>query len=281
MDSDIALPAVPNRSGSPADLAVRCSADYPDTDAFALVGQNWSLSQNEWRLWDGKGLHLTQSGNVLHIRSEEDPEAAEQLQWVLGAGFCAMLLRHGSVPWHAAALAFGDSAILIMGDSGKGKSTTAMALIAVGARLLADDLVVPVIKGDDIVIPPVFLNLRLTRQTTNYFDVQGVAGADGKISVSVPQAPDDRAIPLRAIYVLGDRVDEIGAPVRLPKTRAWGELLKNLFARAVVPAFARSAHAGAVARRMVDRIPVFEVHAPEGLDRMIGMAETIRAAVES
>ena len=249
------------------------------TSGAALQGENWSMSQEEWRLWDGKGLNLAQSGSELRVWSHENPEAPERIQWIVGAGFCAMLLRRGTIPWHAAALAFDDKAILIMGGSGTGKSTTAMALIAAGARLLADDLVAPAAEEGLIVIPPVFLRLRLTRQSADHFCVAGIKGADDKVSISVPHTLNDRPLPLRAIFVLGDRIVGLGTIERLPKAQAWAELLRNLFARPVVPAFVGSERAATMARRMIDSVPVFQLRTRDGLDRLSDIAETIRAAI--
>ena len=51
-----------------------------------------------------------------------------------------LLVRRGLVSFHAACLAKGDGAILIMGDKGRGKSTLSSALQSRGWQLLADDL---------------------------------------------------------------------------------------------------------------------------------------------
>jgi hypothetical protein len=280
VDSDIALPALSGRPDLTVNATIRLETGHPAmTIGDAFQGENWSMSRDEWRLWDGKGLNLAQSGSELRVWSHENPEAPERIQWIVGAGFCAVLLRRGTIPWHAAALALDDKAILIMGDSGTGKSTTAMALIAAGARLLADDLVAPGVEKDLIVIPPTFLRLRLTPQSADYFCVAGVEGADDKVSISVPHALDDRPLPLRAIFVLGDRIAGPGTSERLPKAQAWAELLKNLFARPVVPAFAGSERAATKARRMIDSVPVFQLRPRDGLDRLSDVAETIRAAI--
>lgn len=57
------------------------------------------------------------------------------LTWAL----CLALRELGIVPLHAAALVHGDRAIVIVGDSGVGKTTTALALVAAGCVPLHDD----------------------------------------------------------------------------------------------------------------------------------------------
>lgn len=48
---------------------------------------------------------------------------------------------HDPLVLHATAIAFGNTGLLIIGKSGSGKSTLALQLIAIGAKLVADDRV--------------------------------------------------------------------------------------------------------------------------------------------
>jgi hypothetical protein len=50
-----------------------------------------------------------------------------------------LLRRRGYMPLHAFAAAVGDRALLLLGDTGAGKTTTGLSLLARGARLLSND----------------------------------------------------------------------------------------------------------------------------------------------
>ena len=57
-----------------------------------------------------------------------------------------------TVQLHASAVMVSGRALLIRGASGKGKSALALQLIALGARLIADDQVVLSRRGDTVVL---------------------------------------------------------------------------------------------------------------------------------
>ncbi len=61
-----------------------------------------------------------------------------------------VLKKVGRLVWHSAAVTKDGIAILLPGVSGSGKSTTALNLLTVGYRLLADDLVVLRPRGDNL-----------------------------------------------------------------------------------------------------------------------------------
>lgn len=51
---------------------------------------------------------------------------------------------------HASSVAFDDQAVLILGESGSGKSSLALELIALGARLVADDRTIVTRDGNGL-----------------------------------------------------------------------------------------------------------------------------------
>jgi len=57
----------------------------------------------------------------------------------------------GALTLHATTVALGDSGLLILGRSGAGKSGLALALMALGATLVADDRSIVTARGDSLV----------------------------------------------------------------------------------------------------------------------------------
>ena len=68
--------------------------------------------------------------------------------FLMGNCIALAMTQRKKVVLHGSTLCFGDKTVLVCGDSGTGKSTTAMALIDEGARLMADDISVIDIDTD-------------------------------------------------------------------------------------------------------------------------------------
>lgn len=82
-----------------------------------------------------------------------------------------VLLGDRQALFHAAALASpGGQGMLFFADSGGGKTTTSLALMRLGARLLADDLVMVEEKDSALMLHSFPEPLNLTEQTIAFFD---------------------------------------------------------------------------------------------------------------
>ncbi|MCI2395846.1 HPr kinase/phosphatase C-terminal domain-containing protein [Aliiroseovarius sediminis] len=60
--------------------------------------------------------------------------------------------QQGAERFHATSVAVGDAGALIVGPSGSGKSSLALQLIGLGARLVADDLTRVSVEGDVVTV---------------------------------------------------------------------------------------------------------------------------------
>jgi hypothetical protein len=76
-------------------------------------------------------------GNVLTAHVPDDPYTAES---ALRVAFQLAVVRRGGVLVHSSSIAFGDRAIVAIGQSGDGKSTLARLCIEAGGTLLSDEM---------------------------------------------------------------------------------------------------------------------------------------------
>ena len=80
------------------------------------------------------------------------------LGWALGA----LLHQREAFPLHAGALEKGGLGLIVCGDGGMGKSSIACGLMERGYRLLDDNLIVPRIEGNRVIVHPGQSRLKLT-----------------------------------------------------------------------------------------------------------------------
>lgn len=125
---------------------------------------------------------------------------------VLGRVLSVALHAAGDLCLHASAAAIGGKAVALVGPRGYGKSTLTMALVANGARLVADDTVR--LSGAPPRAAVAVPSLRLREDTAARFGVGREHEVGDKIIVrDVPVAPE-RWLPLDAIYVLVPRASD-------------------------------------------------------------------------
>jgi hypothetical protein len=95
-------------------------------------------------LWHAGRCVLTVGGDDAEIRVSpgEDAERSPRLEFYVRALAPKLMYQRGLSVLHASACAIGHSVVAFAGPSGAGKTTTARAFAAAGARSLAEDLVV-------------------------------------------------------------------------------------------------------------------------------------------
>jgi hypothetical protein len=85
---------------------------------------------------------------------------------------CALLVALrtiGVYSLHAAALCSGDRALVLVGDSGAGKSTTALALACAGCGYLGDDAILIRKRSNDVELVAYWPSFRLTEEVLSSF----------------------------------------------------------------------------------------------------------------
>jgi len=134
-----------------------------------------------------------------------------------------LLAFRGGVPLHGTAVEVDGEAVLICGPSGAGKSTLAAGLIALGARLISDDLSV-IAPGDGTGAPVLYPGrpgMQLFPAVADLLvEAAGArvirSGARGKQVVAPPWSPPLAAVPLTTVLLL----DETHGPVAADRNAA-------------------------------------------------------------
>jgi hypothetical protein len=220
-----------------------------------------------------------EAANVMH--HEADATASQgAVRWedrLSSTAIPLMLGERGGLPMHASAVRLGGSALLICALSGRGKSTLAALMASRGHRQIAEDGVV-VFEQDDVpVVWPGQIGSLVTDESMAAF---------GAGSATLEPAPADlrgrrfRVIgepvreptPIAAVAILmargGDRV-QVTRP-SLPQVHR--ELLVH-----VLSGGRRSRASFTASARLVQRVPVTVITAPDDIESLPATADALES----
>jgi hypothetical protein len=139
--------------------------------------------------------------------------------YLVGPAMGFIMRLKGIICLHSSAVEIDGQAIALLGFSTSGKSTTAAGLAAYGAKILADDITVLIPQNGQYMIQPGYSKVRLRPLAADFLterpeDLPIVY--TGRDSRYVALTENDnflpKALPLSAIYVLGDFSDEYKIP---------------------------------------------------------------------
>lgn len=246
-------------------------------------------------LRDGGGWSLRYSnseGGWLHF--DHDAEAktlavAGSASWkeavpVLAGVACAVLLSSAGTPLlHGAALAFDGGAVVILGDSGQGKSTLAAALLRAGGRMLSEDLLVVTRRGSAFEVEPGYSRISLLPDSYAALGLSGGGGeapeprsGTGKSWIEAAASAEPAAI--RRLYILAapDPAAPDGRAELLSRSAAAPALVRQLYG---VPWIRPAGEADlALCGWLAARVPVFTLSRSATLSRLDACAAMVRAA---
>jgi hypothetical protein len=225
---------------------------------------------------DGEHIFLTDSqvgsicvdgGREVTVHLKENPDHPLLEAYLLGPALAVVLHQRGYLVLHASVLARDGQAVAILGDSGEGKSTAALALCSRGWRLVADDQAVIEWTQEGPAVYPGRAALRVSHEALSRFGASQpglilTAECGGKFLFR-PGAPVVERTPLSCLYVLCE-----GAQIRCPPIPA-----EHVFASLIQHSFLGSllTSTGSLARHfhqcadLAGRLPVRRLERPRSL----------------
>lgn len=105
---------------------------------------------------------------------------------------------------HASAVEIGGRGLLILGPAGSGKSSLSLALMALGARLVADDRVILCVQGDRLIADcPESLQGRIEARGIGILRAEAAGLVPVAQVVDLGQTETERLPPWRSITLSG------------------------------------------------------------------------------
>lgn len=142
-DSEIELPElIPVPDETPADVEI-CLGKVPQDLKGEVTGKGvlYQLNRDELRLQvNDVALYYIQRGNSITIQIEPNADPRTVRLFLLGSAIGALFHQRRLLPIHASSIETPKGAVLFMGPTGIGKSTTAASLCKRGYRLISDDI---------------------------------------------------------------------------------------------------------------------------------------------
>lgn len=182
-----------------------------------------SLQKGEYvrlKYVDGTEFTVAHKGTHLWATWPNELTLQDAVTYLLGPVLGFVLRLRGITSLHASAVAIDGKAVALLGAPGAGKSTTAAAFARLGYGVVTDDVLALTDQQDAVVVQPAYPCIRLWPES-----VRALYGAPDALPLLTPNW-DKRyldltqpgyhfhaeALPLAAVYVLGERCGDFSAP---------------------------------------------------------------------
>jgi hypothetical protein len=265
-------------SSSPTDVTIvietGCRQVRPDFTDYVVrglrAGQEWALGRatgsNDWHFHVAPYATgtITADGTRIVVRPAPTVTASTLAElittWILV--YRLAVLDRWSFHGSAVRLTDGD-ALVVLGPSGAGKTSTAAALIAAGCELIADDTVAGGVDGDIAWIAPTSTTLRLryhARQLVPAMNPTATFVADDdRLIVAV--RPASAPTPARCLAFLRRGTGDTAVEHLRPDQVVQRLLLNSKIATWWDDRY--RAHEFEAACDLADKVPAFEIAGPD------------------
>jgi hypothetical protein len=238
--------------------------------------------------FDGTQFWLDREGREIWATWPGNLEIEDTATYLLGPVLGILLRLRGVTCLHASAVAFGETAVAFVGSEGAGKSTTAAALARHGHAILSDDVVALAERDGSFFVHPAYPYLCLWPESVE--SLYGSRDALPQFSSNYEKRClslgkqelrfAERALPLAAIYILGDRRGDPAPLVEeLAPQRAFLALVANTFATNTLDSGMRAKEFEILAR-LVPSIPIRALSAHHDATRLPDLCDLLNEEVQ-
>ncbi|HET6764014.1 MAG TPA: hypothetical protein VFH27_10080 [Longimicrobiaceae bacterium] len=241
------------------------------------------------RYADGTEFVVERGGGAVWCRWPAALSLENTCTYLLGPVMGFLLRQQGFTCLHASAVEVDGGAVLLVGQSGAGKSTTAAALARRGLRVLADDVAVLQRAGGAWEVRAAHAQLRLWPDSAGmlYGPAHGLPplteGWDKRfVDLAAAGRYQASALPIRGVYLLHARCAEASRP-RVDRPAAADllvSLLSNVYMADLPDRAARARDLGALAS-LVRSVPARALLPHADPARLDALCEALLADVQS
>ena len=246
--SELALPGMVECAGIEPDVSIAQGPVDPDAVAGDSV-RNWRAQPGRLLIeLFGEGRILVEQGNRITFEREGTGEGIHLVATIMGTGLAAILLQRELLPLHACCVKTDKGAVLVMGKSGAGKSTTLTGLLEAGCTMMVDD-VTAIEATDDGVLRaiPAFPSVRvwqdvLDRAGVDYSALDRVRPDMAKYYVPVERFHAQPEPLAGIIYMIAGNGSEANVE-EVPSAERFAPLRRMVYRKAFLESFGLQAFA--------------------------------------
>lgn len=230
----------------------------------------------------GVGRYMIIGGTRIVVEEAPGSNRQDVLLYLLGSAFGFLMMQRGVFPLHGSAVNHRGKGIVIVGDSGAGKSSLAAALSQKGAWILTDDVARWEHGKEGARMFPSYPAQKLWAATAQNLGVSLAHGSPmayrtDKYTISSQDRFANTPIALDAVVVLsvGDGAD-VGLKT-MSRKNGLDALIRHTYRYEYLNLFgAMGSHFESVVK-LSDRVPVFQLQRPIGsftLEQQIAQLDT-------
>lgn len=139
--SEIKLSELKTIHPTNVDATIQLAEFDPFEDDSLIEGIHFRVTKEAvFLFWRGVGSFKIKNGEEILVNPEPSVEMDAIIPFVFSPALAVLLHQRGRIVLHASAVEIGGEAVAFLGDSGFGKSTTAMVLQSRGYSMVADDV---------------------------------------------------------------------------------------------------------------------------------------------
>ncbi|KAA9397179.1 hypothetical protein Har1130_08530 [Haloarcula sp. CBA1130] len=227
------------------------------------------------RILDGKSIAVDPASDV----------PSEVLRHVLvGPALNHLLDQRGYFVLHASTVSIDGRAVAFVGESGVGKTTTAMACLLNGHRVLSDDVAAITLGDSGPVVRSGYPSMKLDPEAVEAFDPpveppEQVHGGRPRHFYGLRHDQPATPVPLERIYLLEDGESIAMEPVR-PDEQVMA-LVDNTYTLGALEADGQAVSNFNACGKIVEMTDIRRLRRPRNLDTLPAVAASIQADLDS
>lgn len=234
---------------------------------------------------DGRRVHARidhdPAAGRLHMRENRPIDPLEVVSFLVSPSMPLWLrATHRFLPLHAAVVAMNDKAVAICGPSGAGKTTLALHCRKRSFAIIADDMAA--IDWNSGLVHHGAAFSRIDQQQFALIEEGGTTRRSPRLPKSLLDTgqhhywSNPRPLPLAGIFMLsGFHDDQAICVQRVPDIEAGIALSANLTGEMFPPTKAQRQAGLSASMAVAERVPVYRLRRPRGLDRLDAAVEAI------